>query len=143
LGEREYRVRVFHAANREALNQARSGLTGRVESIAGSGVFSGKDSWVSFPMPLTAGNTNGIPLEIAEAIVRLKPGELSSTLPMGKEWVIVRLEEERATRLPEFDKVKDRLRNALRLRNAYSAGQGVAAGLLEGASIESNFTGAR
>ncbi|KWA08211.1 hypothetical protein WT37_26525 [Burkholderia territorii] len=74
----------------------------------------GEVPWVSFKVPLQEGQTMGVPLPIATAILEMKPGEVLVTpVTIGNTRVILRLDEVRPMVKPSYDMAAPKLRAAM------------------------------
>lgn len=96
----------------------------------------GELTWLSFPVPLVAGRTNGLPLAVAQAILALKPGALSAPLAVDNSWALVRLDAERPTQVPDYASTKPLLIQAAQLQAAAADGRDLALRLIKNAKIE-------
>lgn len=88
------------------------------DSGAPSKATGGELSWISLKTPLAEGNTQGLPLTLAQAITELPPGAVTpAAIPVGQganaPRVIVKLDERRPTQVPTFDQAKDTIRQYL------------------------------
>ncbi|MFP6560599.1 peptidyl-prolyl cis-trans isomerase [Paraburkholderia sp. B3] len=83
-------------------------------SVAPSRANGGAMPWVSFRTPLTEGNTQGVPLPLAQAIVQLPVGGITpQPVQVGTAWAIVKLDAKRPTQIPAFDQAKDTVKQQL------------------------------
>ena len=74
----------------------------------------GSLNWVSFKTPITAGNTQNWPQPLAEALVKLPKGAVSSApVQVGDAFWILRADDMRKTQIPTLDQSKDGLRSEL------------------------------
>lgn len=127
-GPKEYRVRLLQsddaAAVKRAHERAKAGasfaqLAGELSRVP-SAARAGELGWVGFALPPTFGQTNGLPLELAQVLPHLAPGQVSGPLALADSWAIVLLEAVRDTRLPSFEEARETLR-ALFLRESVVA----------------------
>jgi parvulin-like peptidyl-prolyl isomerase len=144
LGPREFKVRLIQTRDETAIREAEAALAGggdfaalaRRISRAPSAIRGGELDWVSFPLPVRAGRTNGMPPPVAEVLARLKPGQLSAPLRVDDAWVLVRLDAERETYVPSYEQVRPVIAAALKEQARDKAILRLAAELLQKASIE-------
>lgn len=152
LGPREYRISLIQTTNEAVVRAVAQRLAGgadfatearRVSEVP-SAEKGGAIGWLSFPLPLVVGRTNGLPLSVAQAILALKPGAVSPPLPVDDGWALIRLEDERATQTPSFAASKATLVEAAQAQAIAAAGRDLAMRLIRGARIEANpaFTAA-
>ena len=152
LGPREYRISLIQTTNEAALRALAQHLASgadfatearRVSEVP-SAEKGGAIGWLSFPVPLVAGRTNGMPISVAQAILALKPGAVSPPLPVDDAWALVRLDDERATQAPSFAASRATLIEAAQAQAIAAAGRDLALRLIRGARIEVNpvFTSA-
>ncbi|KIP17306.1 PPIC-type PPIASE domain protein [Burkholderia sp. MSHR3999] len=84
------------------------------ESIDSSRTNGGALSWVTFKTPITEGHTQNLPLEVARALVKLRPGEYTRTpLAVGQARVLVKLDAKRPTTVPSYEQTRDELHRSL------------------------------
>ena len=145
LGPREYRISLIQTADEAALREAAKRIVGDTDfateaqrvSQAPSAQRGGSLNWISFPDPPVAGRTNGTPLPIAQAVLSLKPGGVSAPIALDdKTWALVRVDEARATRVPDYQATRPTLIRGLQAQTAATEGRDLAARLLKGAKIE-------
>lgn len=145
LGPREYRLRVIQAADEAGANlvltRLKSGAAfeelARAHSQAPSARNGGLLDWVSFKTPLAEGKTQGMPLPLAAAALVLKPGMVSAEpIAWNGTWFVVRMEDTRATQIPEFDKVEPALKRALELKELERATAALVTELVRTAKIQ-------
>jgi parvulin-like peptidyl-prolyl isomerase len=71
-------------------------------------------NWVSFKTPIQPGNTQNWPQPLAEALVKLPQGGVTSApVQVGDIYWVLRVDQKRPTQIPEYDKIKDTLRRQL------------------------------
>lgn len=130
LGPQEYRLRLIQTATeanaQESLRQIKQGQdfaqVAQRTSALPNATQGGAINWISFKTPVDSNATNlPIPVALAQAIEKLKPGEVSPVISSNNAFWIVKLEESRATKVPAFDDVKDEIRNALTARSLDAA----------------------
>ncbi|MDR6412598.1 peptidylprolyl isomerase [Paraburkholderia terricola] len=126
LGREEYKPRVIavpdEATATTVLAKLKSGTSfdslARQYSVAPGRAAGGELPWVSFKSPLTEGNTQGLPLAVAQAITRLPAGGVTpAAIATGEAGnamrVIVKVDAKRPTQVPSFDQAKDTIRQQL------------------------------
>lgn len=145
LGENEYKARLILVANdanvQSLLTQLKAGadftILARQFSKAPSAAKGGELDWVSFKLPLVEGATQGYPLPIAEAIVKLPAGAVSAaTIAVGNQRYIVKVDEVRPTVVPKFEAVKPSLQTVLERQELERATAQFVAGLMKNAKIQ-------
>ena len=145
LGPQEYRLSLIQvpdeaavrAAAEEIADGADFAAVARRVSRAPSAARGGELDWVSFPLPPTAGHTNGLPLPVAQAVAKLALGGVSPPLALeGGGWALVRLDARRPTLIPPYEQVRATLRQALLVQAAAAASRGFVADLMKRARIE-------
>jgi len=143
LGPEEYKLRVVvtrdKARAEEALAAARLGqpFAGIAQqfSVAPSARRGGEIDWVSFRSPAREGETSGLPLVVAQAVERMKQGDVSDPLPFNNQWLVVRLDEKRPTVVPAFEQARPALQNMLAARALERATSELVRTLVKGAQI--------
>jgi parvulin-like peptidyl-prolyl isomerase len=94
-------------------------------------------NWVSFKTPIQAGNTQNWPQPLAEALVKLPQGGVTSEpVQVGDQYWVLRVDEKRPTQIPDFDKIKDVLRHQLEQVAAEKATAQVVVDLVKNARIQ-------
>jgi parvulin-like peptidyl-prolyl isomerase len=145
LGEQEYRPRIIQtrdeASAKQVLAELRAGKTfdelAHSHSLASSARNGGVLDWVSFKLPLRDGATQGVPLPLAEVLTRLKPGMLAAEPIAWKDaWFVVRLDEARPTRVPDYEQIKPTLRQMLERQELERATAALVAELIRNAKIK-------
>lgn len=119
LGSQEYRLRVIQATSeanaQTALKQIKTGQD--FAQVAQKTSVSPSDSTlVSFKTPAQEGNTNGLPLPVAQVIEKMKAGDVSSVISAGGIWWVLKVEAIRPTKTPHFDEIKNEIKQALNAR---------------------------
>jgi len=145
LGDTEYKPRVI--ATRDAdtaqkvLDQLKKGVDfaqlARQFSQGPNAAQGGEMGWISFKTPIEAGKTQNWPQSLAEALVKLPQGGVTSAPVQidGTYW-IVRADEKRATQIPTFDQSKEMLRRQLEQAAQTKAAAELVLGLTKQAHIE-------
>lgn len=97
----------------------------------------GSLGWISFKTPIQPGNTQNWPQPLAEALVKLPQGAVSSApVQVGDAFWILRVDQKRPTQVPQFDQTKDVLRKQLEQVALEKATAQVVAGLVRNAHIQ-------
>lgn len=121
LGTREFRLSVIRLRDPDALSALAKTVgdgsdfarAAQAYSRAPSAAGGGELGWVSFPEPVSAGRTNGLPLAVAQSVVGMQVGQVSDVIRLEDDWLIVRLDAVRETLLPDYANVRDLLRDML------------------------------
>jgi peptidyl-prolyl cis-trans isomerase C len=143
LGPEEYKLRIIVTRDKarveEALAAARLGqpfaALAQQYSVVPSARRGGELDWVSFKSPAQEGKTSGLPLVVAQAVEKMRQGDVSDPLPFNKQWLIVRLEEKRPTVVPTFEQARPALHNMLAARALERATSDLVRTLVTGAKI--------
>ncbi|WGS51130.1 peptidyl-prolyl cis-trans isomerase [Paraburkholderia sp. D15] len=94
-------------------------------------------NWISFKTPIQAGNTQNWPQPLAEALVKLPQGGVSSApVQIGDAYWILRVDEKRPTQVPQYDQIKDVLRKQLEQVALEKATAQVVVDLMKNAKIQ-------
>jgi parvulin-like peptidyl-prolyl isomerase len=146
LGEKEFHVRVLAVADeakaRELLSLLKAGKAdfaalAKENSVLPSRAAGGEMDWVSFKTPVREGQTQNLPLPIAQSMAALPAGAVSAEpIAWGGRWYLVRMEEVRPTRIPAYDDVKAGLRQALEAQALEKATAELVARLVGAARIQ-------
>lgn len=97
----------------------------------------GSLNWVSFKTPIVEGQTQGWPQPVAEALVKLPQGAVSSApIQLGDQFWILRVDQMRPTQIPTFDQSKAQLRKELEQVAMAKATAEVVTDLVKSAHIE-------
>lgn len=122
LGQNEYKpsaIMVKDAATaKTVLAQLKKGSEfgqlAKQYSLGPSAAQGGALNWVSFKTPIVQGQTQGWPQTLAEALVKLPQGAVSSEpVQVGDGFWILRVDQMRPTQIPTFDQSKEQLRKEL------------------------------
>ncbi|KVD40530.1 hypothetical protein WI84_07895 [Burkholderia ubonensis] len=96
-------------AHRESFNAIASR-----ESIAPSKADGGALPWVTFKTPVSDRQTQGLPVEVARELTRLRPGEYSKkAVAVGQTRVVVKLDAAHPTLAPTYEQARGALRQSL------------------------------
>jgi peptidyl-prolyl cis-trans isomerase C len=145
LGPQEYQVRVIQvvgdALAQQALARLKAGepfevVAAQMSTVPGATAVGGLLPWISFALPAREGQTHGMALPVAQAIVGLRPGETTvRAIAVGPLRVIIRLEQRRPTQLPDYAQTSPALRQALEQTQRQAALARLLAQLEQGAVI--------
>ncbi|MBY4712774.1 foldase protein PrsA [Burkholderia cepacia] len=113
----------------------------RQYSQAPTAAAGGELPWVSFKMPVTDGNTQGLPLAVAQAITQLPPGGVTSqSIAIGNDVngprAIVKVDAKRPTQVPSFDAAKATIQQQLQALALEKATANFVGGLMKNAAIQ-------
>jgi|GEM_PF-973983 len=144
LGPHEYRISLIETADEVAIKTAQAELqkgqsfaqTARQHSRHASAAKGGEIDWLSFPLPVTPGRTNGLPQLYAQIISQLKPGETSAILSNEGRWTLIHLDAMRPTLVPDYAAVQPMLQQMLYQKNVERASIQLTGELLKKAKIE-------
>lgn len=146
LGPQEYRLSIIQSANASDVRRAAQQLAAgepfahlaRQYSAVPSAARGGELDWVSFRTPVQRGQTNGLPIELAQQVTTLEPGQVSGVVSLGDSWAVIRLDAVRATLVPDFDAVRDTLRNAFIAQSIRAQTKAFVVNLMRDAKIQVN-----
>ncbi|SMG61185.1 peptidylprolyl isomerase [Paraburkholderia susongensis] len=145
LGKDEFKSRIItvgdEATAKKVLGKAKAGDTfealAKEYSLAPSKANGGEMPWLSFPVPVTWGRTQGLPVMLAQAISQLPVGGMTpQPVQVGDVWTIVKLDAKRPTQVPAFDQAKDAMRKQLETLAMEKAAAQFTAAQIKGASIQ-------
>ena len=145
LGDNEYKpsvIAVKDAATAQSiLDQLRKGADfaqlAKQYSQGPGAAQGGAVNWISFRTPIQAGNTQNWPQPLAEALVKLPQGAVSSApIQVGDAFWILRVDQKRPTQIPQYDQTKDVLRKQLEQAAIQKATAQVVVGLIRNAHIQ-------
>jgi EpsD family peptidyl-prolyl cis-trans isomerase len=113
-GAKQYKLRLMLLPNEVRAKEIRDQLVkgkdfaelARQWSLAPSALRGGEEEWLSFKSPAKEGETNGLPLPLAQAVEKLQKGKVSAPLETQGRWWIVKLEDTRPTKLPPYEEAK-------------------------------------
>ncbi|RKT25640.1 parvulin-like peptidyl-prolyl cis-trans isomerase protein [Paraburkholderia sp. RAU2J] len=145
LGKDEFKPRVITVGDevtaKKVLDKMKAGqpfeALAKEYSVAPSKANGGEMPWISFPVPVTEGRTQGLPMALAQTISKLPVGG-ATPLPVqvGNVWVIVKLDAKRPTQVPAFDQAKDAMRKQLETLAMEKAAAQFTGNQLKNASIQ-------
>jgi parvulin-like peptidyl-prolyl isomerase len=129
VGAKEFQLRAIMLNSepraKEVREQAVKGKDfaelARQWSLAPSATRGGELGWVSFKTPAKEGETQGLPLPLAQAVEKLQKGKVSEPVAVQSTWWIVKLEDTRPTKVPTFDEAKAQIHRMLQTKEAERA----------------------
>lgn len=122
FGKEEYKPQIIAVADEASANSVIQALKACQPAAALAQQYGvgptrangGEMPWVSFKLPLTEGNTHGVPMPLAKVITTLQAGETApQPINAGDGWLVVRLEGKRPMQVPAFNAAKDDIRHQL------------------------------
>jgi len=122
LGDKEYKLRLIALTDKESatqiLERIRKGESfdalARKHSVLPSAALGGAMEWVSFKLPAEQGKTQGVPVPLANLAATLPVGALpAEPLAADGRFYLVRVDEVRPTKVPDYATVKPQLRQLL------------------------------
>ncbi|QVN21297.1 peptidyl-prolyl cis-trans isomerase [Burkholderia pyrrocinia] len=144
LGPVSYKPRVIVVPNEHVARSALAMLArgASFESVASRDSFApskadgGALPWVSLKTPVVTGQTQGLPDDVARALVKLNPGEYTRTpIAVGDTRVLVKLDAKRATAIPTYEQVRGELSRSMTDRAREDAFNALVDALAKKASI--------
>ncbi|AOJ19398.1 peptidylprolyl isomerase [Burkholderia cenocepacia] len=149
LGKEEIKPRIIVTKDAATATTVLSGLKAgqsfdalaRQYSQAPTAASGGELPWVSFKTPVTDGNTQGLPLAIAQAITQLPVGGVTSqSIAIGNDVngprAIVKIDAKRPTQVPSFDAAKATIQQQLQALAVERATASFVGGLMKNATIQ-------
>ncbi|WP_118178569.1 peptidylprolyl isomerase [Paraburkholderia phosphatilytica] len=145
LGDTEYKPSVIAVKDadtaQKVLDQLKKGgdfaQLAKQYSQGPSAAQGGELNWISFKTPIQAGNTQNWPQPLAEALVKLPQGAVSSApVEVNGSFWILRVDQKRPTQIPQYDQTKDVLRKQLEQAAAQKATAQVVVDLMRNAHIQ-------
>ncbi|WP_126284724.1 peptidylprolyl isomerase [Burkholderia stagnalis] len=145
LGKDEFKPRLIvvkdAATAATVLSELKSGKSfdglARRYSIAPSRDAGGELPWVSFKTPATEGKTSGLPVAIAQTLMKLPVGAIApDSIPLDGARAIVKLDAKRPTQLPAFSQAQATIRQQLETLALKRASAQFVGGLLKNATIQ-------
>jgi len=124
LGPKEFKLRVIMLPNDQRAKEVHGQIVkgkdfaemARQWSLAPSSSRGGELEWVSFKTPAKEGQTQGLPLPLAQAVEKMQKGKVSDPLAVGDRWWIVKLDDVRNTNVPPFEQTKANIMRMLQQR---------------------------
>jgi peptidyl-prolyl cis-trans isomerase C len=143
LGQREFRFSLIGMADAAALRALADRIAAgadfareaRTHSHFASAANGGELGWHSFPEPVSAGRTNGVPADIAQALADMQPGQVSRPFRAEDGWALVRLDAVRPTLTPDYADMRETLRSLLAVQAREAQLRELIVGLLRHARI--------
>ncbi|WP_240324698.1 peptidylprolyl isomerase [Trinickia diaoshuihuensis] len=117
LGPYQYHVSHMSFADEPTARFALA-LLGNGESFANvaarTQALDAQTDWISFKTPVTEGQTQGLPVPLAQAVTMMKPGQVTD-VPMraGDRFIVARLDDRRDTVIPSFADTQGSMRKAM------------------------------
>ncbi|MCR4470142.1 peptidyl-prolyl cis-trans isomerase [Burkholderia sp. SCN-KJ] len=113
----------------------------RQYSQAPTAATGGELPWVSFKTPVTDGNTQGLPLAVAQAITQLPAGgvapqSIALVNDVNGARAIVKVDAKRPTQVPSFDAAKATIQQQLQALALEKATANFVGGLIKNATIQ-------
>ncbi|MEM5312357.1 peptidyl-prolyl cis-trans isomerase [Paraburkholderia sp. JHI869] len=145
LGDKEYKPSVIAVKDEDTaknvLAQLKKGTDfaqlARQFSQGPNAAQGGEMGWVSFKTPIEAGKTQNWPQPLAEAMVKLPQGGVTtSPVQVGDAFWIVKMDQSRATQIPDFETTKAALRQQLEQIALQKATAQVVVDLMKSATIQ-------
>ncbi|NTX25761.1 peptidyl-prolyl cis-trans isomerase [Burkholderia pyrrocinia] len=149
LGKEEVKPRIIVTKDAATAATVLAGLKAgqsfdalaRQYSQAPTAAAGGELPWVSFKTPVTDGNTQGLPLAVAQAITQLPAGGVTpQSITLGNEVngprAIVKVDAKRPTQVPSFDAAKTTIQQQLQALAIEKATANFIGGLMKNATIQ-------
>jgi peptidyl-prolyl cis-trans isomerase C len=145
LGPQEYKTRIIQVADEATVKLITAELKGgkpfeelaKQHSKLPSAKQGGAIDWVSFKIPLKEGETQGYPLPLAQVVTQLKLGMVNAEpISWNGRFYLVKVDESRATQIPQYDQVKPALARLLQQKEVERASAAFVAELIKRAKIE-------
>ncbi|MGO4330123.1 peptidyl-prolyl cis-trans isomerase [Cupriavidus sp. M-11] len=144
LGDKEYKGRLIEVADDAAaattLARIKAGedfvKVAQQVSLAPSRASGGAMDWLSFKVPAQEGQTQNLPLPLAQALSTLPAGAVNATpIAWNNRRFLVKVDEVRATQVPAYDAVKPGIQQALQAQELQRATTALVTQLLGKARI--------
>jgi parvulin-like peptidyl-prolyl isomerase len=122
LGQEEYRISLIAVPDGASAQQVMSALQAgqpfdalaRRYSTASSAAQGGALRWMSFPVPVREGHTQGLPLMVAQTVAQLPAGAVApQPVLVGNSLVIVKLDAKRPMSVPSYEMAQASIRAQL------------------------------
>src|SRR5471032_1055118 len=145
LGKEEYKPRLIVVSDdttaATVISKLKQGSVfdalARQYSVAPSKAAGGELAWMSFKTPVTEGQTQGLPLAVAQAITQLPAGAVTpAPIPLGNARVIVKLDQKRPTQVPSFEQAQPTIRQQLQALAMEKASAAFIGPMIKAASIQ-------
>lgn len=143
LGTKEFKLRVIMVSTEQRAKEVKDQMAkgrdfadlARQWSQAPSSSRGGELEWVNFKTPAKEGQTQGLPLPLAQAVEKLQKGKVSDPVNVNNQWWLVMLEDTRPARVPTFEQAKGNLMRMLQQREVEKATNELANNLAKNAKI--------
>lgn len=143
LGPKEFKLRLIMVSTEQRAKDVKDQMgkgrdfadLARQWSQAPSSSRGGELDWVNFKTPAKEGQTQGLPLPLAQAIEKLQKGKVSDPVNVNNQWWLVMLEDTRPARVPTFEQAKPNLMRMMQQREIEKATNDLANGLAKNAKI--------
>jgi len=143
LGAKEFKLRVIMLPNDQRAKEVHAQIAkgkdfaemARQWSLAPSSSRGGELEWVSFKTPAKEGQTQGLPLPLAQAVEKMQKGKVSEPLAVADRWWIVKLDDVRNTNVPPFEQTKANIMRMLQQREVERVTNELATKLAKDAKI--------
>lgn len=145
LGDKEYKARLIQVSDITAATDTLTKLKAGADfaqlaqqvSQAQNKERGGELDWISFKTPAQEGQTQNLPLPIAQALSQLPAGGMTATpVSWNNAYFILKLEQVRPTQVPSYDEVKAVLRQQQEATALEKATIAVIGNLVQQAKIE-------
>ncbi|MGH8777611.1 peptidylprolyl isomerase [Paraburkholderia sp.] len=145
LGDKEYKPSVIAVTDEDTaktvLAQLKKGTDfaqlAKQYSKGPGAAQGGAMNWVSFKTPVQQGATQGWPEPVADALTKLSQGAVTAApVQVGDAFWIVKVDQERATQIPDYDTIKGPLRQQLEQVALQKATAQVVVDLMKNAVIQ-------
>jgi peptidyl-prolyl cis-trans isomerase C len=145
LGKEEYRASIISvpdtATSHIVLGKLKNGASfealAQQYSVAPSKNNGGALPWLIIKVPVTEGNTSGLPLSVAQALTEMRVGATSKqSIEAGTMRIILKLNEKRPTEIPTFEKSQAEIRQQLEATATQKAVDAFVAAQVQKASVQ-------
>lgn len=145
VGEKEFKPRIISVKDDAIASTVLAELgrgrafdeLARQYSDASNKATGGEMGWISFKTPAQEGQTQGMPLALAQALTKLAAGSVAKNpVVIGDSRVIVKLDDVRPVQIPSYDKIKDQIRQQLEAAEVPKATAAVVDKLAKAAAID-------
>jgi len=124
MGPKDYKLRVIMLPNDQRAKEVHGQIVkgkdfaemARQWSLAPSSSRGGELEWVNLKTPVKDGQTQGLPLQLAQAVEKLQKGKVSDPIAVGDRWWIVKLDDVRNANIPPFEQAKANLMRGMQQR---------------------------
>ncbi len=124
MGPRDYKLRVIMLPNDQRAKEVHGQIVkgkdfaemARQWSLAPSSSRGGELDWVNLKTPVKEGQTQGLPLQLAQVVEKLQKGKVSDPIAVADRWWIVKLDDVRNANVPPFEQAKANIMRGLQQR---------------------------